>query len=482
MKSKTGLIALTLLAFLNVTNALAQDCATADLAKDLNVICKEKDFNGFGLDPDWAEHVRNGTFPLSNSKDACYQNPALGKCTSETTSIDEARAPNLALCFFGCLNCIHGHVNWQPATFTGQIGWLNFADDWDFNFELLRDDQIGLAWNNAQVKLGGETRRIMELEFASGETVEKFTTDWWSTLYQTALSLDFDKISRQFNPSCPSAPPRGVVFGEFGLDCEHGCRSEIHPVYAVAIETDPSADNNTWAIFARNWGNEGYCSHLNHTLDTDTIRILLPRNTTGTPEILTSPGTSEFASTDSISFPEVNNIAGQGLVLTFHLGPPENRGVAEMLLKVKWTNDNAPIPQCSHKSAVEQGKVARYEFVGGNATENGEADTEFGKLYKQATGKTPQTTAPVSKHDDFYLQSVSVFPQKTEKKELPSHVTIQSGAPGVPSKTPAVISVFDSLKQSQDEAAMAVICDAQKNGKVTISNKEIACPVQRKSK
>ena len=153
-----------------------------------------------------------------------------------------------------------------------------------------------------------------------------------------------------------------------------------------------------------------------------------------------------------------------------------------MLLKVKWTNDIAPIPQCSSKSAVEQGKVAPYEFVGGNATENGEADTAFGKLYKQATGKTPQTTAPVSKHDDFYLQSVSVFPQKTEKKELPSHITIQSGAPGVPSKTPAVIPIFDSLKQSQDEAAMAVICDAQKNGKVTISNKEIACPVQRKSK
>jgi hypothetical protein len=175
MKSKTGLIVLILLAFLEVTIASAQDCATADLSKDLNVICKEKDFNGFGLDPDWAEHARNGTFPLSDSKDACYQNPTLSKCTSETTSIDEARAPNLALCFFGCLNCIHGHVNWQPATFTGQIGWLNFADDWDFNFELLRDDQIGLAWNNAQVKLGGETRRIMELEFASSETVEKFT-------------------------------------------------------------------------------------------------------------------------------------------------------------------------------------------------------------------------------------------------------------------------------------------------------------------
>ena len=87
-----------------------------------------------------------------------------------------------------------------------------------------------------------------------------------------------------------------------------------------------------------------------------------------------------------------------------------------MLLKVKWTNDTAPIPQCSSKSAVEQGKVARYEFVGGNATENGEADTAFGKLYKQATGKILKPRLQCQSTTTFISNQFQFFTRRPRRR------------------------------------------------------------------
>ena len=461
------------------------DCIGADLSKDLNVFCKEDDPNGAALNPDWAEHVRNGIFPLGDKNNACFENPALAQCTSQPTLVDEARVPKLGVCFFGCVDCIHGHVNWRPATFTGKIGWLNFADDWDFNFQLLREDQAGIAANNEEVITGNQSAHIMELEFDSDETVANFTTDWWSSLYRKARDLNFDAIEHQFNPSCPTAWPQGVVYGDFGLDCEHGCRSEIHPVYAVALEADPSADQNTWAIFARNWGDEGFCSHLNHTLDSDSIRILLPRNTTGTPEVLTTAGTTEFASSGSIPFPDVNYLTGKGLLLTFHLGPAKDRGVAEMLLKIKWTNDTAAVPACSSLQrpmllsggAASLGGASRHQAEPSAA--KGSADEEFGGLFRKATGKSPQISDIPVVHDEFLLQTIPPVLKKNQKRTLPDHVEIVMGEPaGRETKTPVVIPTFSLSTTQRDRSAIAEICAAVKSGKVKVSNQQLLCPAQ----
>ena len=83
--------------------------------------------------------------------------------------------------------------------------------------------------------------------------------------------------------------PFGVVYGLFGLDCEHDCRSEYHPAYAVAIQVDDTNSTDTWAIFARNWGDEGFCSHLDHQLDIvgRPMQLLLSYNSPNPPSAIT---------------------------------------------------------------------------------------------------------------------------------------------------------------------------------------------------
>jgi hypothetical protein len=67
-----------------------------------------------------------------------------------------------------------------------------------------------------------------------------------------------------------------VATGLFGLDAEHEGYSELHPIYAlsvlVACAETPDTNgyfNDEWAVFVRNWGNEGFCADWQayHMLD-----------------------------------------------------------------------------------------------------------------------------------------------------------------------------------------------------------------------
>ena len=54
-----------------------------------------------------------------------------------------------------------------------------------------------------------------------------------------------------------------ILTGMFGLDGEHGLKSELHPLYAMATLRDDfenSPSDEAWLIFVRNQGDEGYCS------------------------------------------------------------------------------------------------------------------------------------------------------------------------------------------------------------------------------
>jgi hypothetical protein len=58
-----------------------------------------------------------------------------------------------------------------------------------------------------------------------------------------------------------------IVTGLMGLDCEHSCSTELHPVWAMAVRVKSDPADVVWAIFVRNWGNEGFCSQDQHYLD-----------------------------------------------------------------------------------------------------------------------------------------------------------------------------------------------------------------------
>jgi hypothetical protein len=59
---------------------------------------------------------------------------------------------------------------------------------------------------------------------------------------------------------------KAIVLGFWCFDCQHYCRSEVHPVLGMAIQAQaPAADGSgreIWHFFIRNKGNQGYCGEV----------------------------------------------------------------------------------------------------------------------------------------------------------------------------------------------------------------------------
>lgn len=53
-----------------------------------------------------------------------------------------------------------------------------------------------------------------------------------------------------------------VAIGLWTMDCYHECRSELHPVFALAVKSKnspTSGDTDAWHFFIRNKGNQAVC-------------------------------------------------------------------------------------------------------------------------------------------------------------------------------------------------------------------------------
>jgi hypothetical protein len=222
------------------------------------------------------------------------------------------------------------------AAFVGTLSWAGIAFDRDYNFALLPPDGHGLTLGNDSLSSG---QRYIEAEFDSDETADRFQTDWWRHFREVADRQDDSVVQKLITPLSGNLP-LAVVQGMFGLDCEHDCHSELHPVYGLAIELEDTSEDNTWAIFVRNWGNEGFCSRFDHQLrlPSGKITLFLPRATAGTPTVL---GNTQFHTSDDkvTKFPTVQHVAGQGTAITFTLPPPAEHSLSELILHLKWTGD-----------------------------------------------------------------------------------------------------------------------------------------------
>lgn len=353
---------ITLLFLIAGTDVFAQQYCASKSEKEMTVTCSRYDPNGSPDDPDWALHSGpQHELPLSSHNDNCFKKPDSADCTDQSVTTTRDPAPWWNQCFIGSAlsGGYNGHINWTPATLEGRLGWMNFANDSDINLQLVRDDQAGVTAENDRLSKQHESSpdvRLMEVEFASGETMARFASPWWYSLHQAILDANYDEsngnrnayvpVRQQLHPACADVPPRGVVYGLFGLDCVHGCRSELHPAYAVALQVDASRAANKWALFARNFGDEGDCSTQQHPLGGKQVKILLPYSGTGTPELV-SPET-QFATTDpsNIHFPTIHFIPGQGILVEFSLTDASSADLAELFLTVKWTGAQEDETDC----------------------------------------------------------------------------------------------------------------------------------------
>jgi hypothetical protein len=251
------------------------------------------DQNCFMLNPRWRgqfqhypKYLSKTDFPDSISTGVCPSIDFHG-CTGSNGIPDQDQPPSLCpMCRLGKARpCrIHGHYNWMAATYTGKLCFDDFSyPDMDYTFSFIPDDGAGLTrWNPPSLTGPNDQQipRILHIEFDSRETVNRFRSDLW-TEFANLASPCITKQPWQFKPvSCrwESARKyiqfkRAVVVGLVGLDAEHAVYSELHPVYAIAIEVKSEKDeqasdveHSTWMIFARNTGDEGACSIHEHRL------------------------------------------------------------------------------------------------------------------------------------------------------------------------------------------------------------------------
>jgi hypothetical protein len=293
------------------------------------------DDNGLLLNPQWEYQVKhpnvlpdpmectivipattiNGphgpvTIP-SKTLPAPFNNP----CTTQRPPTDTPNGFNAAAASIAGGACGTGHHNWAKATYEGTVYWESHSapgTDDDYNLGLLtpaagndsNNPGVGLAASNETVDpITGDHNtptgvKVLGLEFDSDETIDQFHTPWWES-FHTAVdeSTHADDMKNVYRNSLQASAyaqaakikqdnlrgmingKHAIVTGLFGLDCAHGCISELHPVYAIAIRVKEDPSDETWAIFVRRWGNEGYCSSHQHYLDrlpNDTYTFRLP--------------------------------------------------------------------------------------------------------------------------------------------------------------------------------------------------------------
>jgi len=298
-----------------------------------------KGWHTYGTDPDPVFACDN--FPLYPPIPG-VGSPTLGDppCTTQPVRFDPPRGwYSTTVCRVGAIRDgrstdFDGHVNWLPATMTGVLNWEGHSnsvyDDDDYAFRLIPSTQGTLT------TLTPENGDSIEVEFNSDETIDHFHTPWWEAFHDAVDNGD---------PTLFVNGSEAVVTGLLGIDTQHGPHTELHPAWAMAIHDRyaQSPNDDVWAIFARNWGNEGLCSGSQWNLDLQTITLRLPWRKGATSvsvaksSFLFGPDDLSAANKALVSGPAVTPLPDKtGVLVTFTLPPPLAHARINGELHLQW--------------------------------------------------------------------------------------------------------------------------------------------------
>lgn len=308
------------------------------LAKDL----PRFDDNGYRLNPTWLSQVLQGQGFTPADPLKCA--PSGG---------DQDHPEKWAACTHLAVTTNRGalcgpHVNWGPVAYSANAivfdnhstwNYDNFSKDDDYNVELVRNDHALYSANKPV-----DQNAQLHSEFDAAETMSHFATPWWVAFRN---KVDFDDSVNDHNFTTAKAflatSKGALAIGMLGLDCadRHSCDAELHPVWVLAIHVDdnycpapphggPTSCYDHWAFFARNKGDEGYCSGAKENL--------YPVNNTGAanyqyrmllPGVTAAPSTAyvelyhngnSYSANGYFSYQKVQD----GLQLIFTLPNPDN--------------------------------------------------------------------------------------------------------------------------------------------------------------
>jgi hypothetical protein len=391
-----------------------EPCTSTPSRFPFNVLSDQVDPNGFLYNPHWSWQDRPGKqgdipsgsvchdFSMRNVSTnlALYNVPNLPDCTDQagqdTLNVPPDVSFNNLACTYGATNSpIHGtpafggHVNWFPVTVEGSaegaagpVTHESGDDDYDFSFHVDGADKASLYLN--------PPRDYLHAEFDSDETIDHFRSEPWTTFHQAVddnTAAQAQLKTCQIPNHCPItlqeaqkvatfASKRAaalfagpaIATGLFGFDGEHGGKTELHPVYALATnvctlneskndckctldgstnqcktERDPKDD--VWLMFVRNRGDEGFCSSQIWSGGFDAYTFRLPwrlgmtdvdvnwdltqfegsQGTSDKPEIRVVPPSFVHLGTSPVGVvkrvPPIFTEA-PGVYVTFHLGYP----------------------------------------------------------------------------------------------------------------------------------------------------------------
>lgn len=268
--------------------------------KPMDLTASSADPNGLMLNPDWygqrSGHGTGGTPDVDASAECNYFRNEGGRfleaqqCSTQKLDVDERRpfhGPFPDLIAYACQFVaddreeldrfsVHGHVNWQNATYTGLVYFDDFQDpgfslkhtpgDGDLDFTLTREDHRGYVKATAGLDHVEHDPGIV-LE-ANRFELGTFDTPWWSAFDRRIRDAPHFDDARALLKGVPA-----TAVGLLGIDTKHGAHTELHPLYALFARTGSDGLGEHYVFLARNWGYEGGCSKDEHLLGRDSIVV-----------------------------------------------------------------------------------------------------------------------------------------------------------------------------------------------------------------
>jgi len=240
-------------------------------AAPLDLSWHSVDDNYLPVNPDWYYHETTGKLPNSHvmcndfaeihgEKETWVNSP---RCTEWDTDVDEAGFPHvwcgmvLMHMFSGA---IHGHANWAAAYFDARVYYETKTLDGDYDFGIDTNEHAVATGNDLYKSLN---RRVIHGEFSSHEVTGHMRrvcgddATWWEHFRCADNS--------RAGPARLLNGRRAKIIGLLNFDNEHfgseGAHTELHPIYLFAVLTNEDATTQTWSFFARDYGDQGGCSH-----------------------------------------------------------------------------------------------------------------------------------------------------------------------------------------------------------------------------
>jgi uncharacterized protein with LGFP repeats len=210
----------------------------------LDLVWDSVDENGIPLNPKWGWQSERNYGAQDYYPDAfALTKGDFGGYTHQELSMD-----------YGGRHFFCGpHINWSiPVTYEGFLRFDEHSIDDDYNFFFFTPEGAGAT---IRPQLGA-----ILAEFDSDETIDHFHAPWWDFFHKI---VDLSFLVKP-NAHDLVAGNWAIITALWGLDCEHGCYSELHPVWAMALNVKYDVNEDVWAMFVRNWGNEGWCGTDQH--------------------------------------------------------------------------------------------------------------------------------------------------------------------------------------------------------------------------